>query len=477
MNWRKVYNAIVIPTLTYGVPVWYTGWRQKGLVNRMQVAQNEGLRKMTGVFHTTPIEPLHNLTRVPPISYVLDKLTHSYSLHLAGLPPQCKTHTVLTEDQCRYWPTYVRPPTHLTHISQALGPPTYRPTDPDLCTASSPSWAHPRLHYLPKPPPHIIARYKESWEHQEVSDTHITITHTILHGQHVATYRIIRNKNRITYRIHKGADRTQAICLAVKHALSHPQSMHLTYYMILWLPTQICDTLLTLSPHRHSPITRDIHALISDYLQTEVHTFHLRSTAPTWPGKPSKDELRSLDPELEAVASLPIHHSLLTPNQAMWQKIHQDYRPNPHPAYIACTPPLNPIPPPAIRAAAASRNHLASATIFRWATGHSFSAAYSLHFRPGADDTIICPCADIPRPNPTHPRRTHYQHTKEHVLFRCVQYTHQRHLLLGNNSSLHVIFRSKDLTENLIHFALVTNVSLLHPLRPPHPRVLWPDPP
>jgi hypothetical protein len=222
MNWRKVYNAIVIPTLTYGVPVWYTGQRQKGLVNRMQVAQNEGLRKMTGVFRTTPIEPLHNLTRVPPISYVLDKLTHSYSLHLAGLPPQCKTRTVLTEDQCHYWPTYVRPPTHLTHISQALGPPTYHPTNLDLCTASSSSWAHPRLHYLPKPPPHIIARYKESWEHQEVSDTHITITHTILQGQHVATYRIIRNKNRITYGIHKGADRTQAMCLAVKHALSHP---------------------------------------------------------------------------------------------------------------------------------------------------------------------------------------------------------------------------------------------------------------
>ena len=32
MNWQKVYNAVVIPALTYGVPVWYMGRHQKGLV-------------------------------------------------------------------------------------------------------------------------------------------------------------------------------------------------------------------------------------------------------------------------------------------------------------------------------------------------------------------------------------------------------------------------------------------------------------
>jgi len=32
LNWRKVYNALVIPVLTYGVMVWYTGIAQKGLV-------------------------------------------------------------------------------------------------------------------------------------------------------------------------------------------------------------------------------------------------------------------------------------------------------------------------------------------------------------------------------------------------------------------------------------------------------------
>ena len=73
------------------------------------------------------------------------------------------------------------------------------------------SWSHPRFYYLHNPPPHITTRYKESWEHQEVSDTHITITYMLREGQHVATYHIIRNKTRLTYGIHKGADRTQAM--------------------------------------------------------------------------------------------------------------------------------------------------------------------------------------------------------------------------------------------------------------------------
>ena len=77
-NWHKVFNALVIPVLTYRAQVWYTSINQKGLVQCLQVAQNEGVRKITGAFHTMPIEPLHNLTVIPPISYVLPKLIHSF---------------------------------------------------------------------------------------------------------------------------------------------------------------------------------------------------------------------------------------------------------------------------------------------------------------------------------------------------------------------------------------------------------------
>lgn len=74
------------------------GVRQKGLINQLQVTQNEGIHKITSTFKTTLVEPLHNLTRVPPISYMLPKLMHTYSLRLNGLPLGAKIRTVLTTD-------------------------------------------------------------------------------------------------------------------------------------------------------------------------------------------------------------------------------------------------------------------------------------------------------------------------------------------------------------------------------------------
>src|SRR6266851_819648 len=133
LNWCKVYNALVIPILTYGALVWYTGVCQAGLVRCLQVAQNDSIWKITGVFQTTLVEPLHNMTGIPPISYVLPKLMHAYSLRLQGLPLEAKVKTVLETDQCCYWPDYITPPTNLYQASSGLSPSTYCPLDP--CTA------------------------------------------------------------------------------------------------------------------------------------------------------------------------------------------------------------------------------------------------------------------------------------------------------------------------------------------------------
>jgi hypothetical protein len=37
LNWWKVYNVLIILGLTYGAQVWYTGVKQKGLVQKLQV--------------------------------------------------------------------------------------------------------------------------------------------------------------------------------------------------------------------------------------------------------------------------------------------------------------------------------------------------------------------------------------------------------------------------------------------------------
>jgi hypothetical protein len=100
LNWRKVYDALVIPSLTYGVLVWYTGMKQKGLIQKLQIAQNEGIRKIAGVFRTSPVDPLHNLTAIPPIAYLLKKLNALYTNRLRAMAPNAKVRSVLTNDRC-----------------------------------------------------------------------------------------------------------------------------------------------------------------------------------------------------------------------------------------------------------------------------------------------------------------------------------------------------------------------------------------
>ena len=78
VHWKQFYLMYVIPILTYGAPVWYTGISQKGLINTLQTAQNEGIRKITGVFRTTPTAVTENMIGIAPIKYVLPRVLHSF---------------------------------------------------------------------------------------------------------------------------------------------------------------------------------------------------------------------------------------------------------------------------------------------------------------------------------------------------------------------------------------------------------------
>jgi hypothetical protein len=292
MNWRRVYNALMISTLTYGAQVWYTGAYQKCL-NRLQIAQNEGIRKMTGVFCTTPIEPLHNLTCVPLIPYLMDKLMHSYSHRLRNLPSSAKVHTILTTNQCCYWPEYVNPTTNLTRVSNDLGEAVTRAPVP--CTVGT--WTHPRFTHVPNPPPYIIAHYKESMAHQEAANTHVLIIHHICLCRHLATYHITRTHTSLSTGVVHGQDQMQAICRAVTTTLAatiptlHPSRI------ILWLPyTHASDKELThLSSLSHSSAVR---ALITSHLDAaDYHTVDLCNFDRRWPGTPSKMELQTLELE------------------------------------------------------------------------------------------------------------------------------------------------------------------------------------
>jgi hypothetical protein len=51
-SWRLAYNAICLPVLMYGSPIWFK--QQKQLSKTLQVVQDEAVRWMMGTFRMTP---------------------------------------------------------------------------------------------------------------------------------------------------------------------------------------------------------------------------------------------------------------------------------------------------------------------------------------------------------------------------------------------------------------------------------------
>ena len=85
-NWRLVFNAVRLPVLSYGCQLWATSRKYRSLCAQAQLVFNEGVRLISGAFHTAPREPLHVLTRVLPARHFFDKLTHTSALHLTRVP-------------------------------------------------------------------------------------------------------------------------------------------------------------------------------------------------------------------------------------------------------------------------------------------------------------------------------------------------------------------------------------------------------
>ena len=167
------------------------GKQQKWHTNHLQVTQNEGIRKLLGMFKTTPVEPLHNLTGIPPIPYLLDKLVNAYTYRLRAMPPNTLVCTVLITDRCRVWPNYFIPPTNLHSVSANISTTTYCPISP--CTAGT--WAHPKLAYNPNPSDTTIQHYRETLIHPAPSDTYIFCFHMTHNSAHFGCYLIYKQRH------------------------------------------------------------------------------------------------------------------------------------------------------------------------------------------------------------------------------------------------------------------------------------------
>jgi ribonuclease HI len=82
---RHLYKAVVIPTITFGAPVWFTGIRQKMLVQKLEKVQNNMLRQICGAFRTSPVAALQAIASIPPLSLQLHHLRRGMATRLLKL--------------------------------------------------------------------------------------------------------------------------------------------------------------------------------------------------------------------------------------------------------------------------------------------------------------------------------------------------------------------------------------------------------
>lgn len=89
LHLRRLYSACVRSVLTWGVPVWYTGIRQKGLVARLQSVQNIACRWILGVYRGVSPLSTNFLCSLPPFQFYFTYLKTNHALRLWRTP-----HTV-----------------------------------------------------------------------------------------------------------------------------------------------------------------------------------------------------------------------------------------------------------------------------------------------------------------------------------------------------------------------------------------------
>lgn len=163
LNWRKVYHAAVLPTLTYSAPIW-SHHLPKSAMQCLQVARNDAIRGMSGAFRTTPTDPLHAMLAAPPTKYTFVKLRHSFQRRLSALSPSALLHTLPTNDPSTYHSHAISMPSPLTALLPPPPLPFFLPsnvTRPYPClTSLTSSLNHTNwLHHIAYQAPHSILTY------------------------------------------------------------------------------------------------------------------------------------------------------------------------------------------------------------------------------------------------------------------------------------------------------------------------------
>jgi hypothetical protein len=454
LRWKRIFQTVIVPVLTYGSQVWFTDHRQASLIGILQVAQNEACRKIGSFFCTTPTNLMHNLLSIPPIRYRLWHLIHQASLRLDRLPPfvsirnPARTHGatgVLNHVECRA----ILPP------SMYPAPPFDLPPHP-----STPPWSNPRfiVHLKPKDkrgfgPSKGALRGTDP----SIWKVWLMVTKAQASDRNLALYCVFQGD--IPFMSDYTPIYSQGgLLLALSLALGRiPRNKDvLIFFQDGSFPLSFSSS--------ESPYLRLATGAIDAYLENSplcTITAFWASRSWAWAGQ---------CPWWIALKEAEFHLTLdavpqLTPSRARmflewatdWVPLNrEDYRRH---HCVVSDPPMDGLHPFVYGVLKKGSRRLQCAA-FQVVTGHCFAGDYSAAFRPDSDDRTDCPDC-----------RAFCSHT--HILDTCSELRGARKTWLRHHSS-YSIFSCEETGSYLVEFMYNTQ-RLLRPLEPP-PLPIPPEP-
>ena len=460
-NWWRVFHAIILPTLTYGAALWYSGIAQKGLTGPLQVAQNDAIRKMCGVFRTTPVDPLHHVANILPIHYRLRIARDTFLARMQSLPPSHLLLTINTRPVQRHPPLL----TALTAVLPSSS--TYVPDAPPWARL----WSHPRcLLLLPAPFPGLLPDRLSIFIYPLFLPDHPSACFLIYRGSDLIASQSHTEPTLLLSLFHSLTVAT-GLCLALERLPTYfyiPTSLaacplfSLRKHSYLRFSTALTDALSSLLDEGNYIVR--FQSFLARKPKKSPHDLIHRPFSSSWPGvRPS-----TLSPFLN-LARDPLNPPPSTPPVAAFADWAADYVVTGRsPAWKACSPSRGPsytIPFLEGVLPIASRRLLC--TCIQLLFDHAFTATYSDRFRPSSGDNTDCPCGQtyITRDGMSLP----FRNTLHHGLFSCRDHNDARDAHLPF-TSLDAIFTSARGGAALCRFIHASQIFL----RPLPPR---PDPP
>jgi len=388
-NWRCVFHSLILPVLTYGFPLYSTQPRIKGLLDILQVAQNDAVRKMSGAFKTTPVVPLHYLMAIPPISLTITKLTTVFRLRIQRLPPSTLIRTITTFNPAADWHLSLNPPTCLTRLLPDSFPPFFYPSP----TYES-FWTHPQVCDNT-----VIALSRKSKEatktliKQPSYDTfHLFVrVLTIPSPPFAASFLLFKGQTLVHYGATRDVDHLRVLLMALCNGLTYASlSNHICIFL---LDLSLKPYLFCLHKHPLLNLSHAFHLALSAFLSADpLHHVDLFRYSIKWSGLLGMATIDTLLEEQQSIVFLLPPPSLLNPKahllrmmQDQYDLLHRDSR-----IWQSIIRPDGK-PPPFIQGAISHKDCRTFSSAVQLAFDHAFTILYSDIFQANAGDNPFCP--------------------------------------------------------------------------------------